>query len=188
MKKENGFAKIILILIIIAVFVVAGFVLKDVVKDIDKVVGVEEQYLQVHISEELNSKLSAKLVEASQAIANTSNDISSVYYENKLIDEYLIVEELIKADETSTQITSFNDAGKVYKVYYINVDKFSKEENLYGKGTSLETGDVFTLEPITTVLEDGTEKSTGKYELKYYDENKKATVVDEFDLYATNKT
>ena len=38
------------------------------------------------------------------------------------------------------------------------------------------------------VLEDGTEKSTGKYELKYYDENKKATVVDEFELYKTNKT
>lgn len=188
MKKENGFAKIILILIIIAVFVVAGFVLKNVVKDIDKVVDVEEQYLQVHISEELNSILSSKLVEASQAIANTSNDISSVYYENKLIDEYLITEGFIKPDKNSEQITTFNDSGKVYKIYYINVEKFSEDENLYGKGTSIETGDVFTLEPITTTLEDGTEKSTGKYELKYYDENKKATVVDELELYVTNKT
>ena len=188
MKKENGFAKIILVLIIIAVFVVAGFVLKNVVKDIDKVVDVEEQYLQVEISKDLNSRFSNKLVEASQAIANTSNDISSIYYENKLIDEYLIQEELIKPDESSEQISTVNDVGMVYKVYYINVEKFSNEENIYGKGTSVETGDVFTLEPIVNVLEDGTEKSTGKYELKYYDENKKATVVDEFELYKTNKT
>ena len=188
MKKENGFAKVILVLIIIAVFVVAGFVLKNVVKDIDKVVDVEGQYLQIEISKDLNSRLSNKLVEASQAITNTSNDISSVYYENKLIDEYLILEGLIKPDETSKQISTVNDMGLVYKIYYINVEKFSKKENIYGKGNTVETGDVFTFEPITIFLEDGTEKSTGKYELKYYDENKKVTVVEEFELYKTNKT
>lgn len=188
MKKENGFSKIVLILIIIGIFVGAGFVLQGVVKDIDKVTEVEEHYLQVEISKELNSILANKLVEASQSITNTSNDISSVYHENKLIDEYLIPEEFIKHDEDSEQVTTVNDAGKVYKIYYINVEKFSKEDNLYGNGTSVETGDVFTLEPIVTTLEDGTEKSTGKYELKYYDANKKVTVIEELELYATNKT
>ena len=38
MKKENGFSKIVLILIIIGIFVGAGFVLQGVVKDIDKVI------------------------------------------------------------------------------------------------------------------------------------------------------
>lgn len=188
MKNENGFAKIVLILIIIAIFVCAGFVGKDLVKEIDKVTDVEEHYLQVEISKDLNSRLSAKLVEASQAIVGTSNDISTVYYENKLIDEYLIVEGLIKADETSEQISSVNDTGKVYKIYYINVEKFKKQDSIYGKGTSIETGDVFTLEPKTITLEDGTEKSTGIYELKYYDAEKKATVVEELELYKTNKT
>ena len=188
MRKEYGFSRIILIFIIIAAFCIAGFVLQGVVKDIDKVTVVEEQYLQVHISEELNSMLSSKLVEASQAISGTSNDISTVYYENKLIDEYLLKDGFIKADETSNQITSFNDAGLVYKIYYINIEKFSKEENLYGKGTTIETGDVFTLEPIITTLEDGSEKSTGKYELKYYDTDKKSTVIEELELYKTNQT
>lgn len=188
MKKEQGFSKIILILIIAVVIIGAGFIIQEVVKDIDKVTEVEEHYLQVEISKELNSRLSSKLVEASQAIANTSNDISSIYYENKLIDEYLIIEGLIKPDENSEQVTTVNDTGKVYKIYYINVEKFSKEDNLYGKGTSVETGDVFTLEPVIITLEDGTEKSTGKYELKYYDVNKKTTVIEELELYATNKT
>ena len=89
MRKEKGFSKIILVLIIIAIFVCAGFVGKDVIKEIDKVSNVEEHYLQVEISKDLNSRLSEKLVEASKAISGTSNDIGTVYCESKIIDEYL---------------------------------------------------------------------------------------------------
>ena len=188
MKKENGFSKIILILIIIAIFVCAGFVGKDVIKEIDKVNNVEEHYLQVEISKDLNSRLSEKLVEASKAISGTSNDISSVYNEIKLIDEYLITEGLIKADEKSGQIITANDSGKVYKIYYIVVSEFSEDEHFNGKGTTIETGDVFTLEPVVTTLEDGTEKSTGKYELRYYDADKKVTIIEELEFFKTNKT
>lgn len=188
MRKEKGFSKIILVLIIIAIFVCAGFVGKDVIKEIDKVSNVEEHYLQVEISKDLNSRLSEKLVEASKVISGTSNDISSVYNEIKLIDEYLITEGLIEADEESEKIKTANDSGEAYKRYYIVVSKFSKDEHFNGKGTTIDTGDVFTLEPIVTTLEDGTEKSTGKYELKYYDADKKVTVIDELELYKTNKT
>ena len=188
MRKEKGFSKIILILIIIAIFVCAGLVGKDVLKEFNKVTNVEEHYLQVEISEDLNSRLSEKLVEASKAISGTSNDISTVYCETKLIDEYLIPEGLIKADEEASKIKTANDLGEVYKRYYIVVNKFSADEHFNGKGTTIETGDVFTLEPVITTLEDGTEKSTGKYEFKYYDTDKKATVIEELELYKTNKT
>ena len=188
MRKENGFLKIILILIIIAIFVCAGLVGKNLIKEIDKVTEVEEHYLQVEISKDLNSRLAEKLVEASQAISGTSNDISTVYYENKIIDEYLIPEGLIVADEESGKLMSANDAGEVYKRYYIVVNKFSKDEHPNGKGTTIETGDIFTLEPIIQKLEDGSEKSTGRYEFKYYDLDKKVTIIEELELYKTNKT
>ena len=188
MRKEDGLSKIILILIIVAIFVCAGIVGKDVLKNINKVNNVEEHYLQVEISKELNSRLSEKLVEASKAISGTSNDISSVYCESKIINEYLIPEGLIKADEDAGKVKTANDTGEVYKRYYIVVSKFSEEEHFNGNGTTIETGDVFTLESVLTTLEDGTEKSTGKYELKYYDTDKKATVIEELELYKTNKT
>lgn len=188
MRKEDGLSKIILILIIVAIFVCAGIVGKDVLKNINKVNNVEEHYLQVEISKDLNSRLSEKLVEASKAISGTSNDIGTVYCESKIINEYLIPEGLVKEDEQSEKIKTANDSGEIYKRYYIVVSKFSEDEHFNGKGTTVETGDVFTLEPIVVTLEDGTEKSSGKYELKYYDTDKKVTVIEELELYKTNKT
>lgn len=180
--------KLMILLIIIGVIAVVVFIVKNVVNDIDKVTNVEEKYLQVEISNDLNKLLSSKLVEASSIIQGTKNDLSTAYYENKLLDEYLVAQDLVKPDEKSDQVLSADGNGKVYKVYYINVDKFSEEEHLYGNGKNLESGDVFTLEPKITVLEDGTEKSTGIYEFKYYDSEKKSTIIEEIELYATNKT
>lgn len=180
--------KLMVLLIIVGVITVVVFVARNVVKDIDKVTNVEEKYLQVEISKDLNKLLSSKLVEASSIIQGTKSDLSTAYYENKLLDEYLIVEGFVKPDEKSTQIISADGNDNVYKIYYINVDKFSKEEHLYGKGKNLESGDVFTLEPQIILLEDGTEKSTGIYNLKYYNSEKEPIIIEEIELYATNKT
>lgn len=180
--------KLIILLIIAAVITTIVFVAKGVIQDIDKVTNVEEKYLQVEISKELTSMLSTKLLEASNEIQSNKNDLSSAYNETRLIEGYLVSGEFIKPEKDSKQIASFDGGSMVYKVYYINVDKFSEEDHLYGNGTNLNSGDVFTLEPKVQILEDGTEKSTGVYELKYYNSEKKAEVIEEIELYATNKT
>ena len=66
------------------------------------------------------------------------------------------------------------------------------ENDKYGIGKKIEDGNIFTLEAKTETQtnEDGTEKivSTGEFELKYYDKNSKAKVLETFQLYRTKES
>lgn len=81
--------------------------------------------------------------------------------------------------------------GKIYNQYRVMPKAFSEEMASYGKGKKIEEGDIFVIEAVTEEGEKITEEnaqSTGKYQLIYYDKDKKAHVLETVSLYMTNQS
>ena len=80
---------------------------------------------------------------------------------------------------------------KIYNKYRIIPSALSAEVDNYGKGKTDK--DIFVLEAVnedgTKITgEDGNNTSSGKYQLIYYDKDKKATVLETISLYMTNQS
>lgn len=208
MKNKNGASLFTLILIIAIIVVIAGvvgyFLLKDdgvvsnaLKMDIETTGGEVRDHIQSLINEELRS--------ASSDIKGTTDDISTRFNEAKLInflsgnknyngtdhDEVNVVKCLEDLDG-SIDIIPKNGEGTIKDKYRVIVKDLCTENDKYGIGKKIEDGNIFTLEAKTETQtnEDGTEKivSTGEFELKYYDKNSKAKVLETFQLYRTKES
>ena len=78
---------------------------------------------------------------------------------------------------------------KIYNLYRVIPNALSSDTT-YGKGKKISDGDIFVLEAVdddgNRIPENG--DSTGKYCLKYYDKDGKATVIETVSLYLTNQS
>jgi len=192
MKKQNGATVFFLIFAIIIIVLIAGVTIYLINRKVDDVNKVEEEYVKTEIAEAFEKEIHNKLLEAYKQIEGTQNDISTTFNENILI-AYLDNKsdniespgiDYIDVNESIEKVLNVSEDGEVYKKYVIKPESISNDISEYGNG-SIEDGDVFTLEPILITKEDGTVKSTGRYEIKYYDSDNIVTVLESVELYLT---
>jgi hypothetical protein len=197
MKNYRGITLIALIITIIVLLILAGVTMSMISGEngiITKVSKVEIEYSKGEIRELLLLQVNAKLLKASEKIDGTSEDISK-YFNEKLVIDYLSGVQTEDEDEespgvncltpdpTATTIKAVNGEDDIYTVYIIDPLALSDSVDSYGKGKSLADKDVFTLE---VMQENG--KSTGQFELKYYDNDGNSTVIETLTLYLTNQS
>lgn len=195
MRTNKGFSIITLLLAIVVIVAIVGAVIYFVTNKVEDVEKVEEEYSKTEVAEALEKQVNSKILDASKEIQDTKEDLSTTFNENRLIaylDNEASSEEnpgidCIDAYEKAEKIQNAKEDGEVYTIYIIKPEALSDKVVKYGAGT-FEIGDVFTLEPITETKEDGTKKSTGSYEIKYYDSDKNWEVIETVDLYLTNQS
>jgi len=195
MKKGKKFQLLSLLLTLIIIAAIIYGIYYFLNKKLNTVVKVEEEYSKTEVAELLAKTINAKIVEASKQNEGTTNDISTNFNENNLIsyldnkssNENCAGIDCIDPYEKSEKIQNASGDGEVYTIYIIKPEVLSENINNGIKG-NFEDGDIFTLEPIINTQEDGTKKSTGSYEIKYYDTDKKSTVVETVDLYLTKQS
>ena len=185
-----------LAVIVAILIVIAGIAISWITGDngvVTKAAKVEEEYSKTEVSEALAKYLHDKLLDASNQIKGTTNDISTIYNENNLIpflensnESEVPGIDCIDAYENAEKVQNASGDGEVYTIYIIKPKTLSSEVDSHGNG-NMDTGDVFTLEPIIQEVE-GVKKSTGKYEVKYYNSNKEVSVIDTVDLYLNNQS
>lgn len=195
MKNDKGLSAIAIIISIAIIVVIVGAIIYFVTNKVEDVTKMDEEYSKTEITEALEKLINNKVVDASKQIQGTKDDISTSFNENNMISYLDNAKDLpenagvdcIDPYEKSEKIQNATEDGEVYTVYIIKPEALSDKVVNFGKG-NFEDGDVFTLEPITQNKEDGTKKSTGSYEIKYYDNNKEVAVVEKVDLYLTNQS
>jgi hypothetical protein len=161
-------------------------------------------------------KASAELEGSSDDISTKFNEVSVIDYltNGDPTDEGSPGVKCLIAPSGSgdPDIETVNGDAYIYSIYIIDPTKLSDAVDSYGKGITAEDKftnkkDVFTLEVITeeivseatetdesedTLAENSTNtkkyKSTGKFELKYYDSDGNETVLDTVNLYLTNQS
>ena len=191
---------LIIVAILAGVAAVAVFLVKGDNGVITNVEKMELNYAKTEVSESLQTVINSEKVKASNKITGTKNDISTEFNEIKLIN-YLTAQtgeeenpgiNCLSKEEKAIEIKTVKEDGVIFDKYRVDAKVLSNEIEDYGKGKSISEGDVFTLEAITDeVTPEGAEpyqKSTGKFELKYYDENGNADLIETFDLYLTNQS
>jgi hypothetical protein len=205
MKNEKGITLVVLVVTIIILLILAGVTITMVSGDngvITKATKVELEYSKAEVRELLLAQINSILLKASAKIEGTSTDISTEFNEAKVID-YLIngdtedsenpgIKCLLK-DEDVEKVKTVKEDAEIFAVYIIDSSKLSDSIGSYGAGRSFtDKKDVFTLEVITEDAsnEDGStyKKSTGEFELKYYDNNGDSTVIETVSLYLTNQS
>ncbi len=198
-KANSGLGMKSLIIIVMILLIIIGIIVYIITGNkgiVTKATEVELEFSKTEVAENFEKKVNNKLLEAYNQVKNTTNDISTIYNENNLIQyfdnsqthETLPGIDCIDSDNNSVKIMNASENGEVYEIYYIKPQVLSSEVTKYGLGKNLETGDVFTLEVIKMTKEDGTIKSTGEYEIKYYDSSKNSTIIGKIVLYKTNKS
>ena len=188
MKKSNGITLLALVITLIVLIILAGISVYLMIGDngvLTKAATVELEYSKTEVEEQFEMLVNDKIMEAYSQVQNDKSDISGHYKESILIPKF-IEEGYITPDTTSSTVQDVLGEmveTKLYSIYIINVSKLSDKIDLYGKGENISTGDVFTLEVKT----DETGKSTGEYELKYYEQpNSEGEVLTTFSLYLSN--
>lgn len=188
MERNKGVTLIALVITIIVLLILAGVSISILTGDngvLTKATTVELEYSKAEIEEAFGLKVNLKLMEAYDAVKDNGADISTAY------------NEAILSDFTSkgyiTPIGTSKITGvlgeDVYKIYQVNVASLSDKVDAYGKGTATDTGtnkDVFTLEVKPS--EDDSAKSSGQYDLKYYDVDGNSEVLSTYLLYRTNNS
>ncbi|MCI8309757.1 MAG: hypothetical protein HFJ45_06190 [Clostridia bacterium] len=202
-KRKNGGSLFLIIIALIIIAIIAVIAISKITGDdgvITKVNKVEVEYSKAEVGEKLVAIVHGEVVKASEKISGTSNDISTVFNEKILIsfltgtleNEENPGIECLTVEPSATQIRTVLEDGEISNIYIINPKALSDKVDIYGKGKSLEDKDVFTLEAITEEItaEDGSiyTKSTGKFEIKYYDYEGKSSVIETVDLYLTNQS
>lgn len=187
--SNNGVTLVALVITIIVLLILAGVSISFVIGDngiLTKATTVELEYSKAEVEEKFEKIVNDKLMESYSAIQNDNSDISSHYKESILIPEF-IENGYITPDTDSqvvTDVLSEMIDPPLYSIYIINVSAISDDVGIYGKG-NLSEGDVFTLEVKT----DETGKSTGEYELKYYETaESEGEVLTTVNLYQSNNS
>lgn len=188
--RNKGVTLIALIITIIVLLILAGVSISLLVGDngvLTKASTVELEYSKAEIEEKFEMIVNDKLMEAYAAIQVDNTDISNHYKESILIP-YFIESGYITADTNSSTVSDVlgeMTETPLYTTYIVNAKSLSDKVELYGKGTSKSSGDVFTLEVKTN--EEG--KSTGQYDLKYYETPVSAgEVLTTVTLYLSNNS
>ena len=208
---------VIIIVVLVAIAGVAIYFVTGDDGVVSNAVKMEEETTRGEVRDHFLSLINEELVAVSAIINNTKDDISSKFNEPNLInflngnknfegenaeketidclDEYQPA-----SGESITVKTIIPKAGaersdiQVKNIYRVDSSKLCKEGNIYGTGKTIKEGNIFTLEAITESQknEDGAETgellSTGQFELKYYDRNGKATVLETVSLYLTKQS
>ena len=189
--NNNGVTLVALVITIIILLIIAGVAISFVIGDngiLTKATTVELEYSKAEVEEKFEKIVNDKLMESYAAIQNGNPDISSYYKESILIPEF-IEKGYIFPDTDSpivSDVLSEMTEPPLYSIYTVNVSAISDGDDIgaYGKG-NLSEGDVFTLEVKT----DETGKSTGEYELKYYETAESdGEVLTTVNLYQSNNS
>lgn len=188
--NNKGITLIALVITIIVLLILAGVSISIMMGDngiVTKATTVELEYSKAEIEEKFEMLVNDKLMEAYASIQNSGTDISNFYKESILIPNF-IESGYITADTTSNTVSDLlgeMTGTPLYSRYIINVNVLSDKVDLYGKGTSIETGDIFTLEVKT----DEAGKSTGEYDVKYYENSdSEGEILTTFSLYLSNNS
>lgn len=188
--NNKGVTLIALVITIIVLVILAGVSISIMMGDngiVTRATTVELEYSKAEVEEKFEMLVNDKLMEAYAAIQNDNSDISNYYKESILIPSF-IESGYITADTTSNTVSDFLGEmveTPLYSRYIISVSALSDNVDLYGKGTSISEGDVFTLEVKT----DEAGKSTGEYDVKYYESpNTEGEVLTTFSLYLSNNS
>lgn len=186
---NRGVTLVALVITIIALLVLAGISISFVIGDngiLTRATTVELEYSKTEVEEQIEMIVNDKLMESYSAAQNDSSDLSSHYKESILIPEF-IESGYITPDTDSaivTDVLSEMVETPLYSIYIVNASAISDNVGIYGQG-NLNEGDVFTLEVKT----DETGKSTGEYDLKYYEiGNSEGEVLTTVSLYQSNNS
>lgn len=209
MKKEEGVTLIALIITIIVLIILAGVSISFLAGDdgiVTRAINSDIKYAKAEVYEKLFQEVNNELVKAADYAVDNSVDISSIFNEKILIsllsgighDDSEGIHCLTK-EPTAIEVPSVleDEDFKVASVYIIDPVALSSGVTNCGKGKKLADKDVFTLEVVLEEVtpqvgegetpRDPYQKSTGKFDLKYYDKDGKAEVISTITLHATNK-
>ena len=208
--KNRGVTLIALIITIIILLILAGISLTALVGDngiLTRAASVEEEYSKGELEEQLTMLINEKLVDAYEKInqnTETSEDISTQFNEEILInyltdpnsdgsddDAYIEIE--YNAEVISPVKTAEDESFVLYDAYYIYATRIASSLDTIGIGENDGTlKNVFILEAITeeTSDENGntTTKSTGEYNLVYYNSESVSSILTTILLYTTNNS
>lgn len=192
--RDNKGASLIGLVIILAILAGIAFAIyKFAIRD-DGIVGkqlkVEEDYSKQEIKEAISSIIN-------EQIAKSTNAESAVEI-SKVVNEGIVLLGTDNEDGThtdgllekyvepmsETQIQSANGEVTIYDKYFVKAQKLSDQIDQYGKGSKDSGKDIFVLEAVKN--EEG--NSSGKFELKYYDNDGKEELIETYDFYLTNQT
>jgi hypothetical protein len=194
MIKNDGITLIALIITIIIILILSTVTISALTGDngiITKATQVELKYSKGEIKEALSLEINAQLVEASSHISGTTEDISKYFNEESMINYLQNTLQCITPEtelESDKVIPVLSDEAILYKRYIITPTVLASSVDTYGKGNVDASDpdklyDLFVLE----VEYDETNKSTGKYELKYYDLDGESELIDTYNFYITNQ-
>jgi hypothetical protein len=205
MKNKKGVTLVALVITIIILLILAGVTISIVSGDngvLTKATKVELEYSKTEVRELLLMQVNTKLLKASSKIEGTSTDISTEFNETSVID-YLMNGDSEDADspgvkclledESVEKVKTVKEDSEIYTVYIIDPTKLSDSINSYGVGRDFnDKKDVFTLEVVTeeVTAEDNStyKRSTGEFELKYYDSEGNPSTLETMSLYLTNQS
>lgn len=163
MRKENGFAYQILILVVIIIIAIAGVCINKVVGKkgvIDRVTTVETEYSKEEVLEKINHKITQKFIEINNQAKQENKNISELYNSDVVINylkESGIIEDII------------DDAGNnVENKYKINLESL-KDDN-----DEVQYSGDFKLEKI----ED-------KYKVVFYDKDGESEEIGDLEIQQT---
>lgn len=198
MKRENGVTLIALIITIIVLLILAGVSLSFLMGDngvVTKAISSDIKYAKAEVYEKLFQEVNSELVKAADYAVENSVDISTVFNEKILISLLSGVDHedsegihCLTKDPTAQDVKSLleDEDFKVATVYIIDPVALSSGVTKYGKGKKLADKDVFTLEVILQG-EEPNQKSSGEFELKYYDKNGNSEVISTLTLHTSVK-
>lgn len=193
--ENKGITLVALVISIIVMLILAGVTISMIIGNngiFTKVVESEKEYSKAEIGEALDMIVNSKFMEAYASSSTNGADISEYFNETKMLAYLSGTEEegdgtaYITAVESSDKIIldASGAETEIYSVYLINVSAVSESVTRYGQGTSLDDGDVFTLEVQT---DETSGASTGKYDVYYYDSDKnKSEALTTLNLYITS--
>lgn len=163
MKRENGLAYQILVLIIIIIIAVAGVIINKIIGKngvIEKVTEVENKFSKEDVLEKINYKVTQKFIELNNTAKQNNQSISEIY-NSAVVIEFLKGNLMI--EETYDEEGNLQDG-----IYAINLDKLEDDEN-------------HTQEPGKFRLE----KREEKYIVVYYDEAENSEDIGELQIQQT---
>lgn len=197
--KNKGITLIALIVTIIILLILAGISISALIGEngiLTKATTVDREFSKGEVQENLAMLINERLINAYKLVGENGNveDISTYFNEGNLIN-YLEgnsddndTEYMYHLDNINNVETIYGVLGEtVYTIYYLNASTISPEVKRIGKGDPEEAlKDIFTLEVIKD--ENDSSKSSGSYNVIYYDTKGNAETLVTIELYKTNNS
>lgn len=190
---NKGVTLIVLVISVIVLLILAGVSISFIMGEngvVTKAVTMDQELSKAEMEEAvgmlINDLLIAGYAESQEPDSNKT--INDCFNEEIVLEyllnpdngleanvSYILPDTSISEDE---MIATLNDDTQkiICPIYYISVPNISTKTSRYGNGTDKSSGNVYTLEVKYEPVEKDDEtilKSTGAYELKYYDKEGK---------------